>query len=298
MTAAMPRVVMLPRHDHGAAIESLAFTRRRESWVAQSGGHFYKIIRASDDALRDFADPACIASARREYHDMQFLHGIDPAAVCCPERIERACIVYPVLSGPDMHALLAGYPGPGRERCSECLQAALELLARLHRRSADGLPTKDYRHESFLAPGQAVLERMDHRERSLVVTGFEVRNFRFDKGRGRWFFFDPHHLWCGFPEEDFARFLVSLLMVRGKRGGPRAWTGFDRFALLAMYEALAPAKLDRVLLNFFLREQLAKRRFYAMRVARRVRPPASALAVAYTWLYYRRLRRALEARRF
>ncbi|MGH8144773.1 MAG: hypothetical protein ACREPY_00430 [Rhodanobacteraceae bacterium] len=294
MTVAQP-VEASPRRSDASAIGALKFTRRRESWVAQSAGHFYKIVRASDDAMHDFVDPACIASAQREYGDMRFLHGID-AAACCPERIEQACIVYPVLSGPDMHELLTRRPAC--EQATQCLQAAMLLLARLHCHKADGLPVKNYQLEGFLAPGPRVMARMRDRQRMLVVTGFEARNFRFDKHEAGWFFFDPHHLWCGFPEEDFARFMVSLLMIRGKRGGPRPWTGFDRFALLATYEASTHAKLDRELLDYFVREQLAKRQFYAMRLARHMRSPGNVIGVAYTRLYFQRLHRVLETLRF
>lgn len=277
------------------AIDTLRFTRRRESWVAESRGCFYKIVRHGNDPLRDLDDPACIETARREYTDMQFLHALDGAA-CRPERIERACIVYPRLGGPDMRALLLGR-GPAAPRVA-CLEAAMRSLARLHHADADRYPVKDYRRDGFLAPGAAVLARMQGRARTLVVTGFEARNFRFDESRNAWCFFDPHHLWRGLPEEDLARLVVSLLMLPGRRRGPRVWTHFDRFALLDAYAANAPAKPDRPLLDWFLAEELAKRRFHAMKLARRLPAAARMPGVAYTALYYARLRRALASLRF
>lgn len=274
-------------------IVNLAFRRRKESWVAESAGCFYKIVRRSDDPRRDLDDPACIAVASREYADLCYLHALDPA-VCRPERIDRACVVYPGLGGPDLRTLLLH----ARGRHAGALRCAMQLLAHLHHGDARGYPLKDYRRENFLAPDPALLARMQERPRSLVITGFEARNFRFDPPHDAWRFFDPHHVWHGFPEEDFARFLVSLLMLPGRRLGPRAWTDFDRFRLLADYEARAPARLDRPLLNYFLHEKMAMRRFHALRSAHHVARAARPFAVAYTQLYYRHMQRALARQLF
>ena len=278
-------------------ISSLRFARRKESWVAVSSGRFYKIVRKGDDPLRDLCDPQCIETARREYTDMRFLHGLSERA-CLPERIEQACIVYPSLSGPDMRTLLMDTAA--HDRHGACLRDAVALLARLHHPDGKSAacPAKDYRRDSFLPPDGDSLERMERRERTLVVTGFEARNFRFDQDRAAWFFFDPHHLWLGFPEEDFARFLISLLMIKGRLRGFRPWMDFDRFGLLSVYEDLAPARLDRKLLNYFLREQLAKRRFHAMQATRHMHAAVRVLVRRYTDLYYRGLQRSLGSREF
>lgn len=276
-------------------IANLAFRRRKESWVAESAGCFYKIVRRSDDPRRDLDDPACMAVAAREYADLCYLHALD-AAVCRPNRIERACVIYPGLGGPDLRTLLLHEHS--RERRGDALRSVMRLLARLHHADADGYPRKDYRSENFLAPSPALLAHMQGRPRTLVVTGFEARNFRLDQPHGTWHFFDPHHVWLGFPEEDFARFVVSLLMLPGRRMGPHAWTGFDRFRLLADYEAMAPARLDRPLLNYFLRERMAMRRFRALRSAHRGAIAARPFAVAYTRLYYLRMQHALGLQHF
>ncbi|MGH8113437.1 MAG: hypothetical protein ACREPS_00070 [Rhodanobacteraceae bacterium] len=276
-------------------ITTLKFRRRKESWVAEADGCFYKITRRSNDPLQDLGDPACIATSLSEYTDVRYLRELSDR-VCCPERIEQACIVYPLLTGPDMYVLLMS--NPAHERRESCLRDALQLLARLHHDSGAGHPMKDYRRDSFLPPNREVLDCMERRKRTLVITGFEARNIRFDSNRAAWFFFDPHHLWRGFPEEDFARFLVSLLMIRGRRGGPRPWTSFDRFGLLSTYENFAPAKLDRNLLNYFLHEQLAMRRSHAMKSARQLPTPSRVFGVAYTQFYYRQLRRTLPSQKF
>jgi hypothetical protein len=276
-------------------LATLQFARRRESWVASCSGRFYKITRKSDDPLRDLDDPACIGTSLREYTDMCFLHGLDEAA-CRPESVDRACIVYPLLSGPDMRTVLIGHASAEQREAS--LHSAMALLARLHRGEVAGYPVKDYHRDGFLALPPAVLERMASRQRTLVVTGFEARNFRFDRSRNGWCFFDPHHVWAGYPEEDFARFMISLLMIRGRRRGPRLWTGFDRFRLRESYEMLAPAKLDSMLLNYFLSEELAMRRFHATKLARRMPVVARTFVMAYTRVYYHRLQHALSSQRF
>lgn len=286
---------MIARTPPPDPIRTLRFTRRKESWVAAHDGCFYKISRRSGDPLRDLVDPACIATSLREYTDACFLHRLD-AAVCNPESIDRACIVYPFLSGPDMRAWLLG-DAPSAQ-LETALHGAMRLLAHLHRGEAAGYPVKDYARDAFLAPSPALLDRMAARTRTLVVTGFEARNFRFDRSRGAWCFFDPHHVWIGHPEEDFARFMISLLMIRGRRSGPRAWTAFDRFRLREAYEALAPAKLDDTLLNYFLDEELAKRRFHATKLARRMPPATRPFVMAYTRFYYQRLQRALAPLQF
>lgn len=276
-------------------IRRLHFTRRRESWVAAASGRFYKITRSSNDPLCDLVDPSCIGTSLREYNNACFLHGL-AESVCRPEGIDRACIVYPFLSGPDLRTWLLSR-GP-RAQLEVPLHSAMALLARLHRGEATGYPVKDYRRDGFLAPPPAVLARMAERPRTIVVTGFEARNFRFDRSRDGWFFFDPHHVWIGHPEEDFARFLISLLMIRGRRRGLRLWTGFDRFRLRESYERLAPAELDDALLNYFLREELAMRQFHATKLARRMGGAARAFVMAYTRLYYHQLQRAVVSQQF
>jgi hypothetical protein len=216
--------------------------------------------------------------------------------VCKPEGIDRACIVYPLLTGPDMRTLLVGRASADRRDAA--LHDAMSLLAHLHHGDATGYPVKDYRGDGFLAPPPAVLERMAGRPRTLVVTGFEARNFRFDRRLDAWCFFDPHHLWSGHPEEDFARFMISLLMIRGRRSGLRPWTGFDRFRLRESYESLAPAALDGPLLNWFLLEELAKRRFHATKLARRMPGAVRAFVMPYTRLYYHQLKRVLATQYF
>jgi hypothetical protein len=87
-------------------------------------------------------------------------------------------------------------------------------------------------------------------------------------------------------------------MIRGRRRGLRLWTRFNRFRLRNVYESLAPAQLDDTLLNYFLFEELAMRRFHAIKLARRTPAMARAFLMAYTRLYYHRLQRALASRRF
>ena len=270
-------------------ISALAFKPRKQSWVAASSGHFYKIIRKGDDPLQDWMDSECIATARREYADTLFLSELSDS-VSRPLRMEHGCIVYPLLSGPDMRALLRSRAG--REQREASLRNAMALLAQLHVRGgeATGHPPLDYRRNRYLSPGEEIASRIAQRRKTLVIGGFEVRNLRFDRTRRQWNFFDPHHLWRGAPEEDFARFVVSLLMINwGRDGDLRIWTDFDMHDLLATYEHGTPNSLDRMTLDYFLREKLAMRKFLALKTLRTMSPALRLLGWPYLAMYFRQL---------
>ncbi len=272
-----------------AAIDGLNFTRRQESWVAESGGYFYKIIRRHNEPLQDLYDPECIETARREYSDMQFLHGLSEK-VCRPERVEHGCIVYPYLSGPDMRAALQSNPADAQRRT--CLREAMSLLAQLHAPAArtGDYPLKDYQRDSHLVPDFDIRERISARNKTLVISGFEVRNLRFDRTRGTWFFFDPHHVKQGVPEEDFARFVISLLMINwGRDGALRCWSAFSMEELLAMYERASSTTLDKVLLNHFLRQTVVMRKAYAMRALRAMHPAQRIIGWPYLMMYFQQI---------
>ena len=282
MKAALP-------DDLSNEIVNLRFMRRQESWVAESSGHFYKIIRKSDDPLRDLRDPACIETARREYNDLRFLHQLSDN-VCCPERMEQGCIVYPYLSGPDMRVVLQS--DATHEQRATCLREAMVLLARFH--SAVGnvgrYPVKDYQRDNHLTPNAAITERIAARNRTLVISGFEVRNLRFDQTRKAWRFFDPHHVKRGMPEEDFARFVVSLLMVNwGRDGTLRCWSDFDMDDLLAMYERAASINLDKALLDHFLRQTVVMRKSFAMKALRTMKPAQRIIGWPYLMMYFQQI---------
>lgn len=270
--------------------DALAFTPRKESWVAASAGWFYKIFRASDEPVRDWLDAACSARARREYADMLFLHGLSHQ-VCRPVRLDHACIVYPYLSGPDLREVLHRNEGTAAERASG-LHAAMALLAGLHAATAGmgGYPVKDYCRDTYVRPDSGVAARLAARERTLCIGGFEVRNLRFARARRDWLFFDPQHVFMGVVEEDLARFIISLLMVNwGVKGSLRIWDGFAAQGVVASYEAASGRSVDAALLDYFLYETVAMRRHFAAKAVRAMRGPKRVLGQAYLTTYFRQL---------
>lgn len=283
------RMEIHPDEDAGW-IAALAFAPRKESWVACSGNRFYKLFRRGDDPARDWLDRACVENARREHDDMQLLHRFGERA-CAPLLRNRGCVVYPRLSGPDLREALLRRGDDARP----ALRDALSLLAQLHGATADAIshyPLKDYRRDGHLRPDAEVLRRIHERPRTLCIEGFEVRNFRFDQHRCAWLFFDPQVVSRGVPENDIARFIVSLLMVNwGKGGSPRIWGYFQADDLVSVYERAASRSTDPILLNYFLHETIAMRRHFAERALRALHGMSRILGRPYLSVYFLQLER-------
>jgi hypothetical protein len=287
----------------GAAgwIDGLVFTPRKESWVASSAGWFYKIFRRSDNPERDWLDPVCIEKASREYADTLLLGRLS-GRVCEPVRLNHACIVYPQLSGPDMRPMLQQLRGTADTgQRTRALREAMVVLAQLHGVTQDTLdyPLKDYLHNGYLVPDAEVARRIGARERTLFIGGFEVRNFRFDRRQEGWFFFDPQHVFLGMPEDDLARFVISLLMINwGRSGSVRLWQDFDVSDLLSAYENAAARALDKILLNYFLRETIAMRRHFAEKALSNMSKAKRILGWPYLAAYFMQLNHWAEHHEF
>lgn len=273
-------------------LAELAFTPRKESWVASSADRFYKIFRRSDDPLRDWLDPTCMEKAAREYADALLLRELSEH-VCTPLRLDHACVVYPRLSGPDLRPMLQQKHGAfGPRHRAQALRKAMVVLAQLHRARSNpaGYPAKDYLHDGYLVPDAEVARRIGERERTLFIGGFEVRNFRYDEEREDWLFFDPQHVYLGMPEDDVARFVISLLMINwGQGGGVTLWQGFDVEDLLAAYEDAAGFLLDGTLLTYFLRETIAMRRHFAQKALRNMAGARRVIGRPYLAGYFMQL---------
>ncbi|WP_395119586.1 hypothetical protein ACFCQI_01320 [Rhodanobacter sp. FW102-FHT14D06] len=273
-------------------LAELAFTPRKESWVASSADRFYKIFRRSDDPLRDWLDPTCMEKAGREYADALLLRELSEH-VCTPLRLDHACVVYPRLSGPDLRPMLQQKHGAfGARHRAQALRKAMVVLAQLHRARSNpaGYPAKDYLHNGYLVPDAEVARRIGERERTLFIGGFEVRNFRYDEEREDWLFFDPQHVYLGMPEDDVARFVISLLMINwGQGGGVTLWQGFDVEDLLAAYEDAAGFLLDGTLLTYFLRETIAMRRHFAQKALRNMAGARRVIGRPYLAGYFMQL---------
>lgn len=272
-------------------IAQLAFTARKESWIAASSGRFYKMFRRSDDPVRDWLDPVCIERGRREHADMLFLRRFGER-VCRPLGLDHACVVYPLLSGPDMRVMLRSRNTAVVDRRT-ALREAVVLLAQLHaatRATAAPYPAKDYLHTGYLVPDEQVAKRIAQRERTIFIGGFEARNFRFDSHEGAWYFFDPQHMFLGMPEDDLARFVISLLMLNWGRGGSlKLWQNFHIGDLLSAYEGVSARLLDRTLLNYFMRETVAMRRHFAEKALRSMGGARRILGRPYLAAYFLQL---------
>lgn len=282
----------LPPTGSAGWLAELAFTPRKESWVASSADRFYKIFRRSDDPLRDWLDPTCMEKAAREYADALLLRELSEH-VCTPLRLDHACVVYPRLSGPDLRPMLQQKHGAfGARHRAQALRKAMVVLAQLHRARSNpaGYPAKDYLHDGYLVPDAEVARRIGERERTLFIGGFEVRNFRYDEEREDWLFFDPQHVYLGMPEDDVARFVISLLMINwGQGGGVTLWQGFDVEDLLAAYEDAAGFLLDGTLLTYFLRETIAMRRHFAQKALRNMAGARRVIGRPYLAGYFMQL---------
>ncbi len=293
MSALDSAVERAPVTGHAGWIDGLAFTPRKESWVASSAGWFYKIFRRSDDPERDWLDPVCMEKASREYADTLFLGRLS-GRVCEPVQLDHACIVYPQLSGPDMRPILQQRGTADTRQRARTLREAMMVLAQLHGvpHDAPDYPFKDYLHNGYLVPDAEVAKRIGARERTLFIGGFEVRNFRFDRRREGWFFFDPQHVFLGMPEDDLARFVISLLMINwGQGGSVRLWQDFEIDDLISNYERAAGRSLDRILLNYFLREIIAMRRHFAEKALRNMSGPKRIIGRPYLSAYFMQLNR-------
>ncbi|MFN9773698.1 MAG: hypothetical protein ACK54X_13890 [Burkholderiales bacterium] len=275
----------------GGLLEAGGFVRRPASWVATSGACFYKIPRRSDDCAADLADARAVADARSEFEQAALLAAHD-AAVNRPCARERACLVYPLIEGDDLRDRLrrGSHDDDGRI----LLEEAVSLCGRLHRIEPEALeriPSHDYRIDPFAPAPEAVMRRLRQRATRLVVRGFEARNFRMDAERGRLVFFDPHELVRGMPEEDFTRFVLSLLMIGWGRGGrPSAWTAFDLDALRVAYERASGEALDPELERYAFDLNVRMRRTHARNaIAAMPRGPTRLAATAYAWFHFRQI---------
>lgn len=271
----------------GELISAGLFTARFFSWVCVREKYFLKIPRVSGGQPEtDFIDGA--GEAEREYRLTQGLAERFDGMVDAPLRLVDGCIVKRRLTGPDLWVLAKEKwaTPPVHKGLSHAALFAAELH-RLDPTAMPGLAVHDYANDPYLPAPEELQDRLQQRRRTIVLRGFEVRNFRQDRPGGQWKFFDPHEAVLGMPEDDFARYILSLLMINwGRHGNCRIWTRFDYRQILRVYETTRGASLDQELLVYMFRRNIAERRHRARRATCALSPFMWRLARAYEKLYF------------
>jgi len=235
------------------------FTGRIWSWVCVTERYFLKIPRmGSGQPEADLIDGA--AEAEREYGLTQRLAKSLQGMIDTPLRLVDGCLVKRRLTGPDLWAL-AKEEG-ATPRVQTAITHGVVLAAQLHRldpAAVPGLAIHDYANDRYLPAPAALRDRLGQRRRTIVLGGLEVRNFKQDHDDGRWLFFDPHNAVLGAPEEDFARYIQSLLMINwGRHANCRIWTRFRFQQLVEVYETTRGAALDLDLLAYMFERNVAR----------------------------------------
>jgi hypothetical protein len=272
-------------------ISAERFTARRFSWVCVQGPYFLKIPRLQGVLEVDFEDGN--VEAEHEYQLTRQLAERLDEFVDTPLRLVDGCIVMRRLHGPDLWSLAKekGDSLPVRAGIAR----TLVLAARLHRLGLSAipdLPEYDYAKDPWVPSSTEPHGRVCERPRTIVLTGLEVRNFKQASVPGAWKFFDPHTAALGVPEDDVARLVLSLLMIRwGRNPDCRIWTAFDFHQLMQVYEKESGAPLDKELLASMFQRNIAWRRYEARCMARVLPSLVRAAALAYERLFFWQVRR-------
>ena len=235
------------------------FTGRFWSWVCVRERYFLKIPRVSGGQLEtDFSDGA--AEAEREYRLTASLAEQLDGMVDVPLRLIDGCIVKRRLTGPDLWSMAREEGTTPRVR--KAITHGVVLAAQLHRldpTAVRDLAVHDYANDPYLPAPEELSKRLGQRRQAIVLGGLDVRNFKQDCEGGRWLFFDPHHAELGAPEDDFARYILSLLMINwGRNARCRIWTQFDFQELVGAYEEAGGVFLDREVLGYMFQRNIAR----------------------------------------
>lgn len=271
-------------------IRGACFSARRWSWVCARDRYFLKIPRVAGQLGPDLS--ASRAEAQGEFRLTQQLTRQLDGLVDAPLRLIDACIVKRRLQGPDLWHLARREGGTSEVQAA--LAQGLVLAARLHRldpATVPDLPVHDYAQDSSLPAPKELHDRLRRRPCTIVVGGLEVRNFMQDVNDGQWKFFDPHEAVLGAPEDDFARYILSLLMIDwGRHARCRLWTRFDYQQLLQTYETERGARLDRQLLAYMFQRNVARRRHEAQESTRDLPWYTAMAARTYEGLFFGQVR--------
>lgn len=257
-----------PWHSIFTQIDKKEFSARPLSWIYCTQEYVFKITRYSDSIEDDIFNPKSIKYSKKEYEQLLLLNQLD-ASVIKPLDLIDACMVMPYIKGHDLINESA------KIRVQDNLvdflayiEEGIALCGRLHRYESvifADIPEYNYQKHEFLPASEPhLIQAIKNHRKTISIQGFEIRNFRYDQLSGKLVFFDPHHVYLGLPEEDFTRYILSLLMINwGRNINFLIWQKFDYAKLVKVYETTRGAKLDKLMLDYTFSLNLAMRKAHA-----------------------------------
>jgi len=266
------------------------FTRRPLSWVAVTDDLFFKVPRRSNDVLTDATDHSVLTKAAEEYRVLVQLSEITPH-VLRPVGVVSGfgCLVMHRINGQNARDILRN--GSDKTVIAQTVLAGIDVCASLHtcRRFPASLHPYDYSADPFAdvlsMPPSRPIDRA-----TLVIDGFEIRNILVRTIDKFPIFFDPHQIAIGYPEDDLARYVVSLLMVSWGRGGLRVWREFSTRSLIETYQKQANISIDAERMGYFLKRTVRMREYYARESERRLPLPIRGLGALYRSSFFHQIK--------
>jgi hypothetical protein len=239
------------------------FQERQSSWISHADKYFLKIPRATVTApISHAAATGSLDLAYKEMRELQFLARLSTKIVLPLDVSAKfACIIFPRIEGRNVRDVLV--QNDIRTK-NTLLSDCITLLGELHRsritENQDHLPRHDYANDVYFPLNKAA--QYDARRTSLVIDGFEIRNLLVDPS-GKVWFFDPHRLSIGFPEDDLSRFMLSLLMATWGLIRPIPWTSFSLGSLIQRYEEASGQTVDYDVFTYCMHKNIAMRERFA-----------------------------------
>jgi hypothetical protein len=268
-----------------------AFSMRQLSWTAREGRLFFKIPRRSVDLRADARSESCRQEIRTEFELLRVLANLSDHVIRPVGFVEEySCLVLPDLDAENLRNLLRS--ARDSESRETLLRRAVGVIAAIHRQgvpSGVDLPALDYQANQWLPAPSHLAAAV---ERVVVVDGYELRNLLVDRSSGAMYLVDPHHVSTGFPEQDVARFIVSLLMLNwGRHLNCSVWTGFEWTDLIREYRNQSGRSLDPERLAYCFAMIVAMRFYHSNRSLTRMNPVLRSIGRAYQKAFFFQVRR-------
>lgn len=270
-------------------LEGRKIISRRWSWVASSNNFFFKIPKLSESLKSDMSNPKALKSAREEYDNLIFLKRLCDDVVKPVDILEKySCVIMDHIEGWDLLDELGNNNGP------EALQLALEegisLCALWHKyvpKESEKPPYIDYLNNHFYPAGDEVIRALRSHTYTIISSGYEIRNLMRDQKTNRLKFFDPHHLSLSAPEEDFTRFILSILMANwGKKMNLFIWNNFNFSRLVKVYEEARGAPLNKHILRYTFDLNVAMRKYFVEESIKQMKIYIRPVGLFYKKVYF------------